>query len=65
MKSKKKTITTIEELQMITGVVSTDLNYLYYLLIKDGTYFDKLEREASLASQEGVVESFEDWFNSL
>lgn len=47
---------------MLTGVVSSDATYMYYLLIKDGTYFNKTkERKPSKLE----VESLDEWFSKL
>ena len=55
---------TLTELQMITGVVSKDVTYLYYLLIKDGSYFEKIKKPEMPKSDRGVLD-LESWFNSL
>ena len=53
-----------EELSMLTGQSSNDLSYLYYLLVKDGTYFKK-EKEPIEISSPLAVDTLEDWFNNL
>ena len=53
-----------EELSMLVGQSSNDLTYLYYLLVKEGTYFKK-EPEPIVISSPLTVSTFEDWFNSL
>lgn len=60
------------ELQMLTGVVTDDISYMCYLLLKDGLYFKKeRDKELDIGKEEKkkVVElsceSFEDFFNSL
>ena len=53
-----------EELSMLTGQSSNDLSYLYYLLVKDGTYFKK-EKEPIKISSPLAVDTLEDWFNNL
>lgn len=58
----KSSVTT--ELQMMTGSTSTDISYLYYLVLKDGTEFRK-KKEPVVFKTENTVESFDDWFNSL
>ena len=45
----------IRELSMLTGKVNKDRSYLYYLLIKDGSYFKKEEPKPDLES----------WFNEI
>lgn len=60
------------ELQMLTGIVTDDISYMCYLLLKDGLYF-KNERDKELEigkeEEQKIVElsceSFEDFFNSL
>lgn len=32
--------TLILELQLLTGVITNDLDYLVFLILKDGVYFD-------------------------
>lgn len=55
----------LRELYMLTGKVNKDKNYLYYLLIKDGSFF-KDDKPAQLdLSSENSVDSFESWFDSL
>lgn len=58
--SDKKLI--VDELQMLTGVQSDDVDFLYYCLIKDGSYF--VEQE-SIIESDIRVQSLDDWFNSL
>lgn len=60
------------ELQMLTGVVTDDMSYLVYLLLKDGDYFkeDRLKdvtiKEEEKEKQERLkAMSFDDFFNSL
>ena len=55
----------IAELQFLTGNVSKDLSYLYYLLVKDGTYFNKKESKVEVINDEYTVPSLEDWFKNL
>lgn len=60
------------ELQMLTGVVTDDMSYFVYLLLKDGDYFkeDRLKdvtiKEEEKEKQERLkAMSFDDFFNSL
>lgn len=55
----------LDELIMLTGKVSTDKNYLYYLLVKDGSYFEKPKESNAESIPDVTVNSLEDWFNSL
>ena len=55
----------LKELQLLTGTMSKDLSYLYYLLVKDGTYFQKKEVQIEEINDECTVPSFADWFESL
>lgn len=56
----------LEELQMITGSNSNDINYLYYLIIKNGTYVDKYNI-VDVVKYEDVAKnkSLEDLFDEL
>lgn len=53
----------LRELYMLTGQVTKDATYLYYLLIKDGCYFKEKKQEE--IKDECTVPSFEEWFNAL
>lgn len=53
------------ELYMLTGVVDKDRSYLYYLLIRDGSYFRKNESAPEKIHTENTVDSLEDWFNNI
>lgn len=55
----------LRELYMLTGKVNKDKDYLYYLLIKDGSYFKEEGPEPEQIKTENTVDTFEDWFNSL
>ena len=60
------------ELQMLTGVLTDDISYLCYLLLKDGSHF-KHEREKNTELAEDNLkkienmrtESFEEFFRRL
>lgn len=54
----------LEELCLLTGQVSTDTTYLYYLLIKDSPYKEEIVQNFSLRN-ENTVESLEAWFSKL
>lgn len=55
-----------EELQMITGSSSNDINYLYYLIIKGGTYLDRFDIiDSAKYDIVSVDQSLEEWFNEL
>lgn len=56
----------LEELQMITGSNSNDINYLYYLIIKGGTYLDRFDIiDSAKYDTVSVDKSLEEWFNEL
>lgn len=56
----------LEELQMITGSNSNDINYLYYLIIKGGTYLDRFDIiDSAKYDIVSVDQSLEEWFNEL
>lgn len=52
------------ELCMLTGKVNKDKNYLYYLLVKDGSFFEEV-KEPEVIQDENTVETFDSWFNKL
>lgn len=59
------------ELQLLTGVITDDINYMCYLLLKDGVYFNKdknIEIDDTREKEkiaELSCESLDDYFNSL
>lgn len=59
------------ELQLLTGVITDDINYMCYLLLKDGVYFNKdknIEIDDTIEKEkiaELSCESLDDYFNSL
>lgn len=56
----------ILELQLITGVVSNDISYLYYILIKDGVQFRReAEVKARTLTSDIAVQDVNDWFANL
>jgi hypothetical protein len=55
----------LRELCMLTGKVSKDKSYLYYLLIKDGSYFKKEEPKSEVINDECTVDNFADWFKNI
>lgn len=55
----------LRELYMLTGKVDKDKNYLYYLLVKDGSMFKEKKPEPLKLETTGSVDSFENWFNNL
>jgi hypothetical protein len=55
----------MRELCMLTGKVNRDRNYLYYLLIKDGSYFKEEEPTVEVINDESTVNDFANWFNSI
>lgn len=63
--SKNKEDMYTRELCMLTGVGNQDRDYLYYLLIKDGSYFKADEPTPDVIRTENTVDDFESWFNNL
>ena len=55
----------MRELYMLTGQVNKDKNYLYYLLIKDGSYFNEEPKQPEAIKTDSTVDAFDDWFNGL
>ena len=54
----------IQELSMITGVVNKDLDYLLYLLLKDGVTF-KEEKQSEVIDNTNSVPTFSEWLDGL
>ena len=54
----------IQELSIITGVVNKDLDYLLYLLLKDGVTF-KEEKQSEVIDNTNSVPTFSEWFDGL
>ena len=61
-----------EELKMIAGVVTEDMDYIGYLLLKDGVHFKRLEEEKEEKEEVSFghpcvsqVPSLDSWFNSI
>lgn len=54
----------INELQLVTGVMTEDIQYLCFLLLKDGTYFNSTKTEKEKAEEE-VKRSIEAKVESL
>ena len=52
----------VEELQMLTGIQTDDVDLLFYNLVKDGCYFDNQQIKIN---SDIVVPSLDDWFKSL
>lgn len=55
----------LKELSLLTGVVNPDRSYLYYLLLKDGSYFKSKEETIKCEPSANAVEDFESWFDKL
>ncbi len=55
----------LRELCMLTGKVNRDKSYLYYLLIKDGSYFKKPEPSPVVINNEAAVDTLDDWFSKI
>ncbi len=54
----------LQELYMLTGMVHKDINYLYYMLMKNGTMF-KEDKPVQPTLAKNSVSTFEDWFEGL
>lgn len=55
----------LRELCMLTGKVNKDRNYLYYLLIKDGSYFKEKEPVKAVIADEATVCDLASWFDNI
>jgi hypothetical protein len=55
-----------DELRMLAGVVTEDMDYIGYLLLKDGSYFEeKEEPDEKPKPVIEAVESLENWFKNI
>lgn len=57
-----------QELQAITGIMTEDIDYLVYLVLKDGQYFKPMGVTYEEAAVNGAVEQvadLEEWFKKL
>lgn len=52
---------------MITGIISEDLDYIVYLLLKSGSYFQKQNSEKYVIPNESVsiIKNLDEWFANL
>lgn len=55
----------LRELCMLTGKAHKDKSYLYYLLIKEGSYFKESEPISDVGKSESAVDTFSDWFSKI
>lgn len=55
----------LRELYMLTGKVCKDVDYLYYLLVKDGTMFSEDKGPVEIVKEEQTVDDFKSWFENL
>ena len=56
----------LNELQMLTGVLSTDLDYLMYKLLQGGSYFEDLNKAVEKKEPfKYEVDSVDAWFSKL
>ena len=65
MDEKERLKLCIQELSMITGVINKDIDYLLYLLLKDGILFTEEEEVTEQTISENAVPTFSDWFDNL
>lgn len=55
-----------EELKMLSGVFTDDINYIGYLLLKDGAFFTKNdEEEVQELGSNSQVEDLNAWFENI
>lgn len=53
-----------EEMEFITGVISPDIDYLFYLLLKDNK--NNVEEDKPVIEEDPYSDkNLEDWFSSL
>lgn len=49
---------------MLTGISSKDINFLYYSIVKDGSYFKKVQDKLEVDVSNSVL-SLESWFDDI
>lgn len=57
-----------QELQAVTGIMTEDIDYLVYLVLKDGQYFKPIDVKYDKALKNEAVKQvadFEEWFKKL
>ena len=65
MDEKERLKLCMQELSMVTGVINKDIDYLLYLLLKDGILFTEEEEITEQTISENAVPTFSDWFDNL
>ena len=65
MDEKERLKLCIQELSMVTGVINKDIDYLLYLLLRDGILFTEEEEATEQTISENAVPTFSDWFDNL
>ena len=57
------------ELQILTETITDDIDYMVFLLLKDGLYFkqDTIENNQKVDELEifNIVQGYEEWFKTL
>ncbi|MCI9050346.1 MAG: hypothetical protein HFI05_00240 [Lachnospiraceae bacterium] len=57
------------ELQILTETITDDIDYMVFLLLKDGLYFkqDTIENNQKVDELESIniVQGYEEWFKTL
>ena len=57
------------ELQILTETITDDIDYMLFLLLKDGLYFkqDTIENNQKVDELESIniVQGYEEWFKTL
>lgn len=54
----------LEEMQMLLNSGSMDIDYLVYLILKDGSYFDYMKTTKE-EKNEAIVPDLDSWFDSI
>lgn len=65
MTSKERVLS---ELQMLTGVITDDIDYIVFLLLKDGSYFKKdtaKQKHIERLYDINIIQDFDEWFKTL
>ena len=57
-----------DEIKMIAGMDTEDIDYIGYILLKDSSYFKYMEKEVEPEKPKTVIDAVDDlksWFESI
>lgn len=60
----KREFRIVNELQLLTGVMTEDISYMCFLLLKDGTYFNNVKTQEEI-KEENLKKEVNDKINEI